>query len=229
LFQLGLELANEEQITRYAGIRSIASISSCVFLEHCEELVDTDRHELLLALVKRRAAREGLICPETELTAKEKAAVELYLRHNNSIHGTRPVERTASCKMEEDIQGGVLRIDLASKKQIKRAVLQELANKFPAAEVEHSAREIRWFVPVRSYRLFGMVDLSTGHEQATSLLVLCEGERGLHAHTSFLGVLGLGTTSWQFLPTGNEDVCAKQTVSFFTRVLDAFRDASILA
>jgi hypothetical protein len=196
LFQLGLELANEEQITRYAGIRSIASISSCVFLEHCEELVDTDRHELLLALVKRRAAREGLICPETELTAKEKAAVELYLRH---------------------------------KKQIKRAVLQELANKFPAAEVEHSAREIRWFVPVRSYRLFGMVDLSTGHEQATSLLVLCEGERGLHAHTSFLGVLGLGTTSWQFLPTGNEDVCAKQTVSFFTRVLDAFRDASILA
>lgn len=225
LFQLGLELADHERATEYAGISSIASISSSVFLEHGTELSEDERYELLRALVKRRAAREGLINPQTELSAKENNAIGFYLKHDNSIHGLRPIAHTASCKLEEDFDSGVLKIDLASKDQISSAIIGELASKYPAADVKHSWRDIQWVLPVRGkLNLFGMVDLSTEREQATSLLVLCEGKRGLHAQTSFLGVLGLGTTSWRFLPRGREALCATQTVEFFSRALEMFRD-----
>ena len=110
-------------------------------------------------------------------------------------------------------------VKLASKNDIRGAVRSEL-EAATAVKIEHDTRrEIRWHRMIgNGLRVNGWVDLGKSGEQAASFLAACDAERALHVPTSFLGIMGIGESSWEFLEEGEEKLCSSATIRFFDEV-----------
>jgi hypothetical protein len=225
LFALALQFAERETASGYARIADVKGPFSWSFLEHLGEISEEDGSGLLRALVKRRFAMEGIRSAETVLSASEQLAVEYWLKHNNSRHGARIAPFLAFSEREEMFMSSKSSKKLASKDGIRGALRSELRAATPI-KIEHDTRrEIRWHRMIgNGLRVDGWVDLGKSGEQAASFLAACNAERALHVPTSFLGIMGIGQSSWEFVEEGEEKLCSSATIWFFDEVCAAMAE-----
>jgi hypothetical protein len=226
LFALALQIAERESASGYIRIAEVKGTFSWSFLEHLSEISREGGSELLHALVKRRFAMEGVRSDETALFSVEQLAVEYWLKHNNSRHGARLAPFLAFSEHEEMFMSRKSSVKLASKDDIRDALRSELKAATPI-KIEHDTRrEIRWHRMIgNGLRVSGWVDLGKSGEQAASFLVAGDAERALHVPTSFLGIMGIGESSWEFLEEGEEKLCSSATIRFFDEVCEAMAEA----
>jgi hypothetical protein len=226
LFKLALEIEESEKASGYARIREVKGTHAWRFVEHLSELPEDDRGQLLHSLIKRRFAMEGLQSQETLLSTREQLAVEYWLKHNNSRHGARLAPFLAFSEREEMFMSRKSSVKLASKDDIRGALRSELEAATPI-KIEHDTRrEIRWHRMFgNGLRVDGWVDIGKSGEQAASFLAACDAERALHVPTSFLGIMGIGESSWEFLEEGEEKLCSSATIRFFDEVCEAMAEA----
>lgn len=228
LFDLANRLARQEVAAAFSGIAEVKGTHSWSFLEHLTELPDEGRSQLLHSLIKRRFALEGFELHPASLSAAEELEVEHWLKHDNSMHGTRAVPFFALSVREEEFAAKRQTLTLASRAAIRVALRQALQTAaVPISIVKDAAREISWYTIVRrGLRVDGWVDLAKVSEQAASFVVVSNPELDctLHAPTSLLGIMGIGETSWRFLEQGQETLCSTSTVRFFTSVCGALTE-----
>src|SRR5579871_6626563 len=105
LFTLANALADQEASSDYAGIAQVQGRDSCSFLEHLGELPPAGQIGLLRALIKRRFAMEGFRPSEMALSMSEQLEVNHWLKHNNSMHGTRPTEFLRRACVKKNLRG----------------------------------------------------------------------------------------------------------------------------
>ncbi len=228
LFDLASRIAAREIASGYSGIAEIKGSSSWSFLEHLTELPEGGRAELLRALVKRRFAIEGLRVEQTSLSSTEQLEVEHWLKHSNSMHGTRHAPFFAFSVREEEISSQKSNIALASRAAI-RATLRNglLSASYPIEIVTDSKRELKWRMIVRAHvRVAGWLDLGRPGEQAAAFVAVYDPEatQPKHVPTSFLGILGIGESSWSFLEQGQEYLLSDSTIRFFLDVCGVMQE-----
>jgi hypothetical protein len=222
LFKLALEIGKREQLSGYAGIGGVIGSYSWNFLEHLTELPEEGKIGLLHALIKRRFAREGIKSAESSISEVEQLEINHWLRHNNSLHGTRSVQFFAWSEREEIFLNNKSFIKLASKENIRRSVKDAL--KISTVQMQiivDSTTEVRWQSTLSNrLKVDGWVDFG-GSEQATSFFVVHDAKRPLHVPTSLLGILGIGQDTWKFLEDGQEKICSSTALHFFADVCTA--------
>lgn len=220
LFSLALLLEEREKASAYSRIADVKGSGSWRFLEHLSELPEEGRGDLLHALIKRRFALEGLRSVETAISAPERLEIEHWLKHNNSMHGTRAVQSFAFSVREEEFAKRKASLALASRAGIREAFRDGLTSiAVPIKFVRDTRQEIRWFAMIDSdLRVDGWVDLGKSGEQASSFVAVRDSRRTLHAPTSLLGLMGIGETSWEFLEEGQEELCSAATFRFFAEI-----------
>lgn len=223
LFALAQKLADKETASGYSGIAEVSGPHSWSFLEHLNELPETGKAELLRALIKRRFAMEGLHSPETALSASEELEIEHWLKHDNSLHGTRRVSSFARSVRAEEFQARKASFSAADKKDIRAALRDQLrSSALPIKILRDVSGEIWWSAGTESLNVHEAVDFGVSWGgRAEGLLVVREGNRPLNIPTSFLRLFGIGGTAWDFLERGQEHVCANATVRFFADVYAA--------
>ena len=211
-----------------SGIAEVKGSSSWSFLEHLTELPEPGRAELLRALVKRRFAMEGLRLPETALSEGEQLEIQHWLKHSNSIHGTRQVPFFATSIREEEFLKNKAHLQLASRAEIRAALHSQLKTcKISIQIVSNMSHELRWSTVLHNdYRVVGWVDLGKSGEQAATFSAVYHpnAKRPGHIPTSFLGILGIGETSWQFLQQGQESLFSTSTIRFFRELCNAMSE-----
>jgi hypothetical protein len=217
LFALADKIARSEWDSGYTEIANVKGTFGWWFLEHASELLPDDQMVLLRGLTKRRFSMEGIHSSEVQLTVDEQAAVNLLLNHDNSLHGTRTTVLKAMSVLEEEQLIAQSRAGLSTKRAIRMACKTKLREAdLPVEIVENDSEHLRWHAPIgKKLRLNGSLDFGGQDEQVSNFLVLSEGDRPLHAHTSLLGLLGIGTTSWSYLREGEEDLCASTVIKFY--------------
>lgn len=223
LFALALRIAKNEEMSGYERISEVKGPFSWGLLEHLSELPDGSRSGLVRALIKRRFALEGLQSVETDLSTAEQLAIEHWLKHNNSRHGNRTAPFLALSEHEEMFVTNKSSVILAPTANTRSALRVALMSGTVPINIVHSTRqEIKWRATVgTSLRVDGWVDFGKSGEKASSFLVVCDAERPLHVPTSFLGILGIGHSSWEFLEEGEEKLFSSATIRFFEEVCAA--------
>jgi hypothetical protein len=228
LFKLALEIGKREQSSGYAGIGGVLGPYSWSFLEHLNELPEEGKAELLHALIKRRFAKEGISSPESSISEAEQLEINHWLRHNNSLHGTRTVGFFAWSEREELFLNDKPLIKLASKQNIRRSVTDALKRSTVQIQMKvDSTAEVRWQSTLRNrFTVDGWMDFG-GAEQATSFFVVHDGKRPLHVPTSLLGILGIGQDTWEFIKDGQENICSSTSIDFFAEVCTAVAEIKL--
>lgn len=222
LFALANRLAQREIASGYSGIAEVKGSVSWSFLEHLTELPDKGRGELLHALIKRRFIMEGLRLPEMSLSAGEELEIAHWLKHNNSMHGTRHVPFFAFSTREEEFISRKTHLSLASRKDIRAALRSGLEAASVSIRIaQDRAQEVSWYTSLpNGFRVKGWVDLGKSGEQAASFVAVygTAAKSPEHIPTSFLGILGIGESSWRFLEQGQESLFSASTIRFFGEV-----------
>lgn len=228
LFKLALEIGKREQSSGYAGIGGVLGPHSWNFLEHLTELPEEGKAGLLHALIKRRFAKEGVKSHESSISEAEQLEIDHWLRHNNSLHGTRRVEFFAWSEREEIFLNNKPFIKLASKQGIRRSLKDALKRAALETQMKvDSTDEVRWQATLRNcFKVDGWMDFGGG-EQATSFFVVHDGKRPLHVPTSLLGILGIGQDTWGFIKDGQEDICSRTSIDFFNEVCTAVAEIKL--
>lgn len=225
LLALATKIAEREIGSGYSGIAEIKGSFSWSFLEHLTELPEPGRAELLRAAVKRRFTMEGLRLPETALSEGEQLEIQHWLKHSNSMHGTRQAPFFAMSAREEEFVTQKAYLPLASAAEIREALRKELESCAVPIEISSdNSHELRWCRLLRNrYRVGGWVDLAKRGEQAATFVGVYrpDAKQPGHIPTSFLGIMGIGETSWRFLEQGQENLFTKSTVRFFDELCDA--------
>jgi len=226
LFRLAQRLAKGEAAHSYSRISEIRGPFSWSFLEHLSELPEAGQSELLCALVKRRFAMEGLRLPETTLSIQEELEVQHWLKHNNSIHGTRVeaslVGNTLSVR-EEEFEKTKASLTAPTRDDIREALRNELKSLSISVQIVRDLRrELWWSAQQGNLIISECIELGakTG-AFGEGLIHIRDGDHPLCVPISFLRILGVGATSWDFLQKGEEHVYAASTIWFFGEVCHA--------
>jgi hypothetical protein len=219
LFVLANKIAEREIESAYSGIAEVKGCFSWSFLEHLTELPDRGRGELLRALVKRRFAMEGLRLPETTLSEGEQLEIQHWLRHSNSMHGMRRVPFFAMSIREEEFLNSKAQPTMARRIGLQAALRRELEScGDPIQILSEASHELRWCTVLPNhYRVVGWVDLGKSGEQAATFVAVYHpnAKQPGHIPTSFLGMMGIGETSWRFLQQGQENLMSASTIQFY--------------
>ncbi len=223
LFILAQRLSEREAASGYAGIAEVKGTHSWSFLEHISELPERGKTELLRALIKRRFAMEGLRSAATALSTSEELEIQHWLKHDNSIHGTRVVPFYARSVRGEEFQKRKASLSPATKKDIQAAFRDQLKSvAIPIRILRDVRSEISWSAGTSSLSVRETVDFGESWGGlAEGLVVVRDANRPLNIPTSFLRLFGIGGTSWDFLEQGEEHLCASATMRFFGEVYDA--------
>jgi hypothetical protein len=223
LFILANSLADREEASAYARIGEVRGPHAWMFLEHLSELPEEGRRELLRALIKRRFAMEGFRTTATALTASEELEIQHWLKHDNSMHGTRVAPCHALSVREEQFQKRKALLLLPSKPNIRAVFREHLKSSPIPIQILRDARsEISWCTGISSLSVHETLDLGNAWGGlAEGLVVVRDAKLPLNIPTSFLRLFGIGATSWDFLEQGEEHLCASATIRFFSEVCNA--------
>lgn len=220
LFALAQKLAHHEVNSAFSGIAQIRGTHSWGFLEHLNELPEKGKSEILQALIKRRFAIEGLRSSETVLSSTEELEIQHWLKHDNSMHGTRIAPFFARSVREEEFQQAKATFLSASKKDIQAVLREQLkCSNIPIQITRDNRNEMSWCATVSGLSIRETVDFGAKWGGfAEGLVVVHDASRPLNIPISFLRILGIGSTSWEFLAQGEEHLCASATLRFFTEI-----------
>lgn len=223
LFALAQRLAVRETLSAFAGIAEVKGPHSWGFLEHLSELPEQGKIELLRALIKRRFGIEGLRSAETTLSTSEELEIQHWLKHNSAMHGVRAVPFFALSTREEEFQQRKASLSLATKSDIRAALLDQLkSSTIPIRILRNVRNELSWCAGTDSLSVHEAVDFGTSWGGlAEGMIVVRDAKRPLNIPTSLLRLFGIGATSWDFLEQGEEHLCASSSIRFFEEVCGA--------
>jgi hypothetical protein len=222
LFAFANEVAEREIGSEYSGIAEVKGSYGWSFLEHLTELPESGKAKLLRALVKRRFAMEGLRLPETTLSEGERLEIEHWLKHSNSMHGMRQVPFFAMSIREEEFLNSKAQPPMARRIGLQAALRKELESCGDRIQIlSEASHELRWCTVLPNhYRVVGWVDLGKSGEQAATFVAVYHpnAKQPGHIPTSFLGIMGIGETSWRFLQHGQENLMSASTIQFYLQL-----------